>query len=346
MLHRNIRAAASRGHSVWSQFSPFSSSRTRPRARSQVVANAAGQDVAKPDIKQLAKMAQIAVTEQEVADWEPKINSIVDWFGQLQQVDVSNVQPAIHAAEDTNVLRRDEPRSYFARAELLAQAPATEKNYVKVPKVGTGSNGEAASGSAAAPATAAAPAAAPTAAAGDIKAAADAGSADMDALHALDIRVGKIVSCERHPDAESLYVEKIDVGEAEPRTIVSGLVKYVPLEQMQNRMVVVLCNLKPRNMRGIKSFGMLLAASDAPHVVVEPLVPPQGAQPGDRIWFGDMKEQAAPATPNVVDKKKLWEAVQPSLGTAADCTATWKGKLMNTPAGPIKSATLVDARIA
>lgn len=50
----------------------------------------------------------------------------------------------------------------------------------------------------------------------------------------MDIRVGKIVSCEKHPDADSLYVEQIDVGEAEgPRTIVSGLVKYVPLEEMQ-----------------------------------------------------------------------------------------------------------------
>ncbi len=46
--------------------------------------------------------------------------------------------------------------------------------------------------------------------------------------------MGRIVSCERHPDADSLYVEQIDVGEAEgPRTIVSGLVKYVPLEEMQ-----------------------------------------------------------------------------------------------------------------
>jgi Putative tRNA binding domain len=42
----------------------------------------------------------------------------------------------------------------------------------------------------------------------------------------------------------SLYVESIDVGEPEPRTIVSGLVKYVPLEEMQGRSVLVLCNLK------------------------------------------------------------------------------------------------------
>ena len=52
-------------------------------------------------------------------------------------------------------------------------------------------------------------------------------------ISSLDIRVGRIVKCELHPDAESLYVEQIDVGEPEPRTIVSGLVKHVPLDQMQ-----------------------------------------------------------------------------------------------------------------
>jgi len=66
----------------------------------------------------------------------------------------------------------------------------------------------------------------------------------------IDLRVGKIVhgapicklalvlvdlivyAVEKHPDADSLYVEKIDVGEAEPRTVVSGLVKFVPIEEM------------------------------------------------------------------------------------------------------------------
>ena len=58
----------------------------------------------------------------------------------------------------------------------------------------------------------------------------------------LDIRVGKILAVERHPDAEALYVETIDVGEAEPRTVVSGLVKYMTIEQLENTTVVLLCN--------------------------------------------------------------------------------------------------------
>lgn len=49
----------------------------------------------------------------------------------------------------------------------------------------------------------------------------------------LDLRVGLIIEAKQHPDADSLYVEQIDVGEEKPRTIISGLVKHVPVEQMQ-----------------------------------------------------------------------------------------------------------------
>lgn len=61
----------------------------------------------------------------------------------------------------------------------------------------------------------------------------------------LDMRVGKILKAEKHPDADSLYVSTIECGDAAPRTVVSGLVKFVPIEELQGRMVVVLCNLKP-----------------------------------------------------------------------------------------------------
>ena len=59
------------------------------------------------------------------------------------------------------------------------------------------------------------------------------------------------------------------MGEAEARQICSGLVGYVQEEELQGRLVVVLCNLKARNMVGVKSFGMLMAASDAGHTSVE-----------------------------------------------------------------------------
>ena len=50
----------------------------------------------------------------------------------------------------------------------------------------------------------------------------------------LDLRIGRIITAEKHPDADSLYVEQVDVGEASPRTVVSGLVKHIPLDQVQS----------------------------------------------------------------------------------------------------------------
>lgn len=51
----------------------------------------------------------------------------------------------------------------------------------------------------------------------------------------LDLRVGRIIKAEKHPDADSLYVEQVDVGEPSPRTVVSGLVNHVTLEQVEDK---------------------------------------------------------------------------------------------------------------
>ena len=112
-----------------------------------------------------------------------------------------------------------------------------------------------------------------------------AGSADSKPVDVsrLDLRIGCIITARKHPDADSLYVEEVDVGETAPRTVVSGLVNHVPLKQMQNRMVVLLCNLKPAKMRGVVSQAMVMCASSPEKVEI--LAPPNGSVPGDRITF-------------------------------------------------------------
>lgn len=79
----------------------------------------------------------------------------------------------------------------------------------------------------------------------------------------LELRVGLITKAEKHPNADSLYVESIDCGEAAPRVVVSGLVHHIPEAEMQNRRVVVVANLKPTNLKSVKSFAMVLAATGA-----------------------------------------------------------------------------------
>lgn len=170
-----------------------------------------------------------------------------------------------------------------------------------------------------------------------------------DAANLLDIRVGYILKAWKHADAEALYVEEVDVGEAEPRIICSGLVKYIPLEHLQGKKVVVLANLKPRNMRGIKSNGMLLAASDASHENVELLEPSEGSITGERIWFGTEDEKANQpdaVSPNQIQKKKIWELVQPHLKTDAACMAALGGHYMRTTTGFVACQSLKNASIA
>merc|ERR1712112_570522 len=138
----------------------------------------------------------------------------------------------------------------------------------------------------------------------------------------LDMRVGKIVEVSRHPDAEKLYVEKIDLGEAVTRTIVSGLVDFVPQEEMQGRMVVVLANLKPAKMRGVESCGMVLCSSRDEPKEVEPLCVPSDFVPGDRVSV-----EGREGVPDEVlnPKKKVWEKLSVDLATNGEGLAQWQG---------------------
>ncbi len=121
----------------------------------------------------------------------------------------------------------------------------------------------------------------------------------------------------------------------------------------QGRMVVIVANLKARNMRGIKSAGMVLAASNEEHTVVELLGPPLSARPGDRVYFaaeaGGLSPPPPPAAPNAVEKKKFWEAAQPHLRTDGNRDLIWRGRGLwagGEDGGPVKSPSLVEALVA
>lgn len=157
----------------------------------------------------------------------------------------------------------------------------------------------------------------------------------------LDFRVGRIVEASKHPDADSLYVEKVDVGEEKHRTVVSGLVRFIPEAEMQNRMVVLLCNLKPAKMRGVTSEAMVMCASTPEKVEI--LAPPEGSQPGDLVEC-----EGYPRNPdNILNpKKKIFEACAPDLKTDSNMIATYKGvpwKVQNK--GIIKAQTLANVQV-
>ncbi|KAI9800259.1 MAG: G4 quadruplex nucleic acid binding protein [Piccolia ochrophora] len=148
----------------------------------------------------------------------------------------------------------------------------------------------------------------------------------------IDLRVGHILKAIAHPNADSLYVSTIACGDPSGadntslyeadnatvvRTVCSGLNGLVPLPDMQDRLVVVVCNLKPVTMRGVKSAAMVLAASpreaaDSHAGPVELVRPPKGAKAGDKVkfegWEGEVQGTLNP-------KKKVWERCQAGFGT-------------------------------
>ncbi|KAI0335930.1 nucleic acid-binding protein [Cubamyces sp. BRFM 1775] len=140
----------------------------------------------------------------------------------------------------------------------------------------------------------------------------------------IDLRVGRIVDIKKHPDADGLYVEQIDFAEETgPRTVVSGLVHYIPIEDMRDKILVGVCNLKPANMRGVKSFAMVLCAThkDGKDAGIELVQPPAGAKPGDRVYFEGFEANEPLSQLN--PKKKIFETIQPGFTTLETHEAAW-----------------------
>lgn len=75
----------------------------------------------------------------------------------------------------------------------------------------------------------------------------------------VELVVGKVLECKDHPDADKLLVFTVDIGEENPRTIISGIKKWYKPEELEGKNVIVVKNLAPRKMRGIESQGMILS---------------------------------------------------------------------------------------
>ena len=80
----------------------------------------------------------------------------------------------------------------------------------------------------------------------------------IEEFQKLDLRVGTITKVEQHPNADKLYVLKVNFKEEE-RQIVAGLKQYYTEKELLNKQITVIMNLEPAKLRGIESQGMLLA---------------------------------------------------------------------------------------
>jgi len=96
----------------------------------------------------------------------------------------------------------------------------------------------------------------------------------------IDLRVATIKAVEPHPNADRLFVLRIDLG-TEERQLVAGIRAHYAPEELIGKQIVVVANLQPATLRGVESQGMLLAASDGEKVIV--LSPEKPIAPGSKV---------------------------------------------------------------
>ncbi|XP_034533003.1 aminoacyl tRNA synthase complex-interacting multifunctional protein 1 [Notolabrus celidotus] len=137
----------------------------------------------------------------------------------------------------------------------------------------------------------------------------------------LDLRVGRIVNIRRHPLAETMSVQEVDVGESATRTVISKLEEQTDFEELQGSLAVLLCNIKECRVRGVAAQARLLSCS-ASEDSSELLTPPTGSIPGDRVTFlnypGDPDKE-------LQSKQRVWELLQADLQVDGRGVANYKG---------------------
>ena len=85
---------------------------------------------------------------------------------------------------------------------------------------------------------------------------------EFDDFVKVDLRVARVLECERVPKSEKLLKLSVDAGDGAPRQILSGIAQHYAPEQLVGKQVVIVANLKHRKMMGLESHGMVLSASD------------------------------------------------------------------------------------
>ena len=316
-----------------------------------------------PNLTELADTARIKITEEELSDWEPKINAIVGWFGQLNDIDIEKewerlgkLQVSQEEMEKEMRLRlkSTEEGIEFDREELLGKAKNFEKGYFRTPRI-MGSSDSSSSSSSSSSDDSESSSSGAEKAVDQLKASAAAGTSGStqalnDDLLGFNLMVGEILSCEQHPDPESskLLVSRVDCGEPEPRSVCSGIAAhYANPQDLVGKKVVIVGNLKARNMKGVKSHGMCLCASNEDKSKIEVVEAPEGSSPGERLTFSGFTGDKMPDIhgENKVVKKKLWDKVKDGFNSNAEGNVNWFGSDLIGVNGCVKAPSLKSCRV-
>ena len=145
-----------------------------------------------------------------------------------------------------------------------------------------------------------------------------------DPFSKLDLRVAKIIKVEDHPNADKLYILELDVGELGKRRIVAGIKPWYKKDELIGKKIVLLANLKPAKIRGVKSEGMLLAVDRAGEAVL--LL--ANAKEGSGVFVEGIESNPA--------EKISYEEFAKVEMKSKDGKVEYKGKFLRDETGEIK----------
>jgi aspartyl-tRNA(Asn)/glutamyl-tRNA(Gln) amidotransferase subunit C len=86
-------------------------------------------------VKHVAHLARLAITEEEAAMFQKQLDAIITYAEQLNELDTTNVEPTSHVLSMKNVMREDEPKQGLPIAEVLKNAPDHKDGYIRVPSI-------------------------------------------------------------------------------------------------------------------------------------------------------------------------------------------------------------------
>jgi methionyl-tRNA synthetase len=146
-------------------------------------------------------------------------------------------------------------------------------------------------------------------------------SIDNSPFSKADLRAAKILEVMDHPQADKLYILNVDVGPLGKRVLVAGMKPYYSKEEMKERTIVIVANLKPAKIRGVESKGMLLAAQDDKGVVS--LLDAKSSPPGAEIFV-----EGIPRKPVII--LEFDEFKQIPMTVNKDQQVTFEGKQLRS----------------
>jgi aspartyl-tRNA(Asn)/glutamyl-tRNA(Gln) amidotransferase subunit C len=94
--------------------------------------------ITKKDLEHIAWLSRLELSEEDRERYAPKLNSVLDYFGELDKVDTEGVEPTYHVLALSNVFRDDEinsPAKSLSQDEALSNAPKKQDGFFKAPRM-------------------------------------------------------------------------------------------------------------------------------------------------------------------------------------------------------------------